>query len=173
MDLTPGQKRLLPYWGIIQSAVTQRASTADLWEAVRADARREGAILSGVSATDMGSLRSIVARQRNATESFGRLLPQQAVTSDHIAQDISSRSLDAQALAPAWRVRFEHDITVDGQLQTVWRSSLFEGSLPATAGSLRSAIEADAEQMAASGSGGLTAESVTHIGVGRIQITAI
>ena len=173
MDLTPGQKSLLPWWGNIQQAVATRATTAQLWDAVRTSAASEGVVLRGVSGADMSVLRGVAASQRNAMEAFGRLRPNEAITGDLFGRDISSRDLGAQALAPAWLVRFEHDVTVDGELRTFWRTSTFEGALPATAGSLRSAVETDAEQMALSGSGGLTAESVTHVGVGQIQIVAV
>ena len=166
MDLTSGQKQLLAYWGIIQAAVSQRASTAALWEAVRSDALAQGVTIQGVSAIDMGRLRSIVADQRNAMEAFGLLRPNEAITQSQIGTDISARDLAAQALAPTWLVRFEHDVVVEGELQTLWRTSTFEGSLPATAGSLRSAVEADAQALADD-------YDVTHAGVGRIQIVAV
>lgn len=173
MDLTPGMKALLPWWGIIQSAVSQRVQTADLWTIVRDAATREGVELKGVSAADMSRMRAVPAGQRNAGDTFMRARPTDAITADMIAQDISSRSPQDQLLAPRWIARFEHDITVDGELQTHWRASVFEGSLPATAGDLRNQLEQDAEQMMLSSSGGIAAEETTHLGIGRIQIVAV
>jgi hypothetical protein len=173
MDLTPGQTKLLAYWGNIQSAVSQRASTADLWAAVRGAADAEGVSLAGISVTDMSGLRGLAAGQRNAMDNLQRTSPDQVITGTMIATDLSSRPLADQTLVPSWIVRFEHDVTIDGELVTVWRSSVFDGSLPPTVGDLRDAVNADAEAMATSGSGGLTAESVTHLGVGRMQISAV
>ena len=166
MDFTPGQKTLLAFWGSIQSAVSQRASTADLWAAVRAAADAEGASLGGASAIDLGQLRSIAASQRNAMEDFSRARITDPLTSDLIAQDVSARGLQEQNLAPRFIVRFEHDVTVEGQLQTLWRSSIFEGSLPATKSDLMNAVEGDAQALADD-------YDVTHIGIGRIQISAV
>lgn len=166
MDLTPGQTKLLAYWGNIQSAVSLRASTADLWTAVRDAATREGVGLEGVNAIDLGRLRSIAAGQRNAMESLARSRPGQTITGSMIATDLSARSLQAQLMAPQWIVRFEHDITISGELKTVWRSSVFDGSLPPTIDQLRQSVESDAAAMADD-------YGVTHAGVGRLQISAV
>lgn len=166
MEITPGQRQLLAYWGNIQAAVSQRASTAELWDAVRQASAAEGVQLIGVSATDMSSLRAIASAQRNAMEQLAALRPDGAITGTMIASDLSARPLADQALAPSWIVRFEHDVTINGELQTLWRSSVFEGSLPPTAGALRSAVEGDAGALAED-------YGVTHVGVGRIQISAV
>lgn len=166
MDLTPGQIKALVYWGVIESAVTKRASTADLWDAIREAAAAAGRPSVGVSASDISRLRGIAASQRNTAENLDRARPGDVITSSMIAQDIAARPLQDQILAPSWIVRFEHDVTIDGQLQTFWRSSVIDGSLPPTKGQLRSQIEADASAMADD-------YGVTHIGVGRMQITAV
>lgn len=166
MDLTPGQKALLPYWGTIQRAVSERASTADLWAAVKAVAQSEGIDLRGASGADMSRMRGIAAGQRNAMESLAASPLNTAITAGMIGTDLSARSLTAQNLTPSWIVRFEHDVTIDGQLTTFWRSSVFDGSLPPTVGQLRAQVEADAGQLADD-------YGVTHIGVGRIQIAAV
>lgn len=173
MELTPGQKALLPFWGNIQSAVSQRVSTADLWAAVREASAAEGVVLRGVSATDMSGLRGLAASQRNGSQSFDTARPDQVITGQMIAQDLSSRSLQDQALAPSWIVRFEQDLNVSGRLMTVWRSSVFEGSLPITKGDLMNTLDTDAEQLLAASSGGIDATSAVHIGIGRIQIVAV
>src|SRR5215831_7984622 len=164
MEFTPGQKTLLAFWGTIQAGVAQRAQTAELWASIRDAAQREGVTLGGASAIDLGRLRSIAAGQRNSMETIQRARSTDAIDSRMIAQDVSARPQAEQDLAPQFIVRFEHDITIDGQLQTLWRSSVFEGPLPASLSDLRSAIEADAEALAED-------YGVTHIGVGRIQIS--
>ena len=173
MQLTPGQQALLPYWGNIQSAVSQRAGTAELWDAVRQAAAAEGVVLRGVSATDMSGLRGLAATQRNASANLLRAGPGEVITGLMISQDLSSRDLVAQALAPSWIVRFEQDLNVSGELLTVWRSSVFEGSLPLTINDLRNTLDTDAEQLLAASSGGVDATTATHLGVGQIQISAV
>jgi len=166
MDFTTGQRKLLAYWGTIQSAVSQRVSTADLWAAVRDAADAEGVSLKGSTAIDMGRLRSIAGSMRNAQEQLQQGRPDQVITGSMIATDLSARPLQDQLLAPSWIVRFEHDVTVNGELQTLWRSSVFESSLPPTIGDLRSSVEADAVALADD-------YDVTHVGVGRMQISAV
>lgn len=173
MELTEGQKALLPYWGNIQSAVSQRIDTAGLWAAVRTAAEAEGVALRGVSATDMSGLRGLAASQRNAMDQLNSARPDQTITGSMIAQDLSSRGLADQAMAPSWIVRFEQDVTLGGQLSTVWRSSVFEGSLPPTLNDLRNQIDQDAEEMLASYEGGPGGSGAVHIGIGRLQISAV
>lgn len=166
MDLTEGARRLLAYWGEIQNAVTRRAGTAEIWADVHNAATREGVALTGISASDMSTLRGIAAGMRNSMESFSRLGQSEVITPAVMASDVSARSLGDQSLAPRWIVRFEHDVIVNGQLQTLWRSSVFDASLPATAGELRTAIEGDAVALA-------NDYDITHAGVGRLQISAV
>lgn len=166
MDFTPGQLQLLAYWGTIQQAVSERASTADLWSAVRNVAAAEGVSFIGVTATDMSALRGIAAGQRNARETLAAARPDQAIEPTMIASDLSARGQAEQNLAPSWLVRFEHDITVNGQLQTVWRTSTIDGFLPATKSDLLASVTQDAVGMADD-------YGVTHIGVGQMQISAV
>lgn len=166
MNFTPGQQKLLLYWGSIVNSVFQRVSTADLWDNVRTVAKQEGVELTGVRMTDMNALRSIAARQRTAQENLNAARPGSVITAGMIASDLSARSPQAQQLAPKSIVRFQHDITVDGQLQTVWRASTIDGPLPATVDDLRFQVEQDAEAMADD-------YGVTHIGIGLMQISAV
>lgn len=166
MDFTEGQRRLLAYWGNIQAAVAERVSTAELWSRVRAAAEQEGVSLHGVGAIDMGRLRSIAAAQRGAMAALGGARRDQAITGAMIASDLSARPLQDQLLAPSWIVRFEHDIVVEGELRTVWRSSVVDGGLPATVQDLYDRVSEDAEAMAED-------YDVSHAGVGRIQISAV
>lgn len=166
MQFTSGQKTLLLYWGTIQEAVSRRAGTAELWEAVRNVATREGVELSGVSASDMSSLRGISARQRNSMDSFQRAGPNDAITGPMIGSDVSARDAMAQSLAPSYIVRFEHDVTVNGELLTFWRSSVIDGRLPTTKAELLRSVEQDAVGLADD-------YDETHVGVGRVQISAV
>lgn len=173
MDFTAGQLRLLAYWGEIQSGVSQRVSTADLWSIVRDAAAAEGRPLSGVSAIDMNLLRSIAAEQQRTMRDLGALRPDQGLDASVIARDVSARPLAEQALAPQFLVRFEHDLIVEGELMTVWRTSTFDGALPPTSGDLRNALELDAQQMIENSSGGFGPDQTQHAGIGRMQISAV
>jgi hypothetical protein len=166
MDFTEGQRKLLAYWGEIRSGVSQRVSTAELWEIVRNAATREGVTLQGVGILDMSRMRSIAAGQRTALENLAQARPDQVITGAMIARDLSARDERLQSLAPSWLVRFEHDVIVNGELQTVWRTSTFDNSLPLTIADLRAAVENDAEAMADD-------YDVSHAGIGQLEISAV
>lgn len=166
MDFTPGQQQLLAYWGNIQSAVSQRASTQDLWTAVRDAAATEGVSLKGVSAIDMNLLRSIAAGQQRATQALSSAPMNQAIDPSMIARDVSARDQASQNLAPAWLVRFEHQVLIEGETVTQWRTSTFEGFLPGTKAGLLNIVNADAVAMADD-------YGITHVGVGAVQISAV
>lgn len=166
MDFTPGQQLLLAYWGNIQSAVSQRASTQDLWSAVRDAAATEGVQLKGVSAIDMNLLRSIAAEQQRSMQTLASAPLSQAIDPSMIARDVSARDQAAQNLAPAWLVRFEHQVLVEGETVTQWRTSTFEGFLPATKADLLDQVGNDAIAMADD-------YGTTHVGVGAVQISAV
>lgn len=166
MDFTKGQLTLLAYWGTIQASVAQRQSTAQLWDAVRSAAEIDGKPLSGVGAVDMNVLRSIAAEQRTALDNLNGARLDQAIDPTMIARDVSSRPLGEQNAAPSWLVRFEHDVIIDGQLTTLWRTSTFDGFLPATKANLLATVTSDAEALADD-------YGVTHAGVGRMFISAV
>jgi hypothetical protein len=166
MDFTPGQKQLVLYWGPIMQSVTERATTAEIWATVRAAAAAEGAPLTGVGIQDMNFMRGIANSQARSLRELGSALPSQVIESTMIGRDLSSRSLADQELARRWIVRFEHDVTIDGGLQTLWRSSVFEGILPNTKGDILNALEQDAQALAED-------YGVTHIGIGSFTIAAV
>lgn len=166
MDFTPGQRKLLLYWGNIVQSVAARASTADLWNAVRAAAAAEGQDLSGVRLTDMNGLRSIAASQRQAGQTLAAARVDAVIDAGMIGRDLDSRSVQEQLLAPRWRVRFEQDVIVGGQLQTLWRTSYIDGFLPSTKADVLAQVDQDAQGLADD-------YDQVHAGVGAVQITAV
>lgn len=166
MDFTEGQRKLLLYWGNIQQSARSRASTAELWAAVRAAAKADNNPLSGVRATDMNVLRSIATAQGRAGNAFQGARIDSVIDSTMIARDLSSRDQQSQNLAPRFLVRFEHDVTINGALTTLWRTSTVDGSLPTTKGDVLSMVERDAQAMADD-------YGVTHVGVGRVEIVGV
>lgn len=166
MDFTPGQRKLLLYWGNIVQSVSARAPTALLWQDVRAAAAAEGQDLSGVRLTDMNGLRSIAASQRVAGQTLAAARVDAVIDAGMIGRDLDSRSLQEQQLAPRWRVRFEQDVIVSGSLKTVWRTSYIDGILPSTKADVLSQVEQDAQALADD-------YDEVHAGVGTVQITAV
>jgi hypothetical protein len=164
-DFTPGATKLLAYWGNIQSSVGARASTASLWQDVRDAAAADNYNIAPANAIDMGQLRSIAVGNRTAMERLAALGSPGTITAEHIGTELFARSLAEQALAPIHLVRFEHNVMVDGELQTVWRTDRFEGDLPLTKDDLILQLNADAAALA-------DEYSQTHVGIGAMSISA-
>ena len=166
MELTPGQHRLMALWGSIESAVSQRASTADLWSAAREASLAEGVPLTGVSATDMSGLRGMAAQMRNASEMLATAGAGASITGDMVAQTPWSRPLSEQNALGIWQVRYQHTVIEDGQPVTAWRTSIFEGGLPPTVEQLNQAVNEDALAVADS-------HGTSNVGISGLQILAV
>lgn len=165
-DLTPGASKLLAWWGSVSAGVSQRLDTASMWDAVRNAAANEGVDLAGVSALDMNTLRSYAASQRTAMDNLTRAGDTGPIDASMIGQAPWSRDLNSQNLAPKWEVRYERNVIVDGEEQTLWSTSTFTGERPQSIEDMRAQLEQDAADNA-----GLYGQQ--HLSVGRIQITAV
>jgi hypothetical protein len=124
------------YWGVIQSAAAQKLTTAALWqqisdfEAAQGITRPTGLFLA------VSAMRALAVTQRIASNLFGKVGDDQALTSAMIAQDINARPLGDQALAPLHVVRFEATVLTNEGESTQWLSVMYQGGLPATKGQL-------------------------------------
>ena|ERR1700733_11461026 len=163
-EFTPGQTKLLNYWGIIQKSVADRVSTSDLWSAVTSAAAAEGYSLSPANAMDMNSLRSLAAGNRNASEEF-------MAAPDNAALGASFYGFELYAPAPhqlnvetTYLVRFEQNVLENGMPATVWRTDTFRGVLPATKDELMQQLNSDAEQIGED-------YNQTHVSIGSVAIT--
>lgn len=165
-DLTPGQRKALAYWGPISSAVSQGADTRQVWSAIRSAADDLGLASPGVSARDVSTIRGYATAIARTARDIARLSDDLGIGNLRIPQAPWGRSLAEQDALKMHQVTFQHTtVTSEGE-QTVWRSSVFTGSLPGTIGELRAQIEADANEIAID-------YDEEHVGVGAIQIMAI
>lgn len=120
MALSDIPSSLRAYWGVIRSNVFQRATTTQLWQAISTwesqyNILRPGGLFKAVSA-----LRSLAVGQRNAADAFDKASGSDAISADMIAQDINSRPLTEQSLAPKYLVRFEANMLSDQGATTRW-----------------------------------------------------
>lgn len=166
MDLTPGMKKLAPWFGVIQGGTWQGLSTEELWDRLRDAVAFDKLPLPEVSATDVSRLRGIAASQREAMNEFRRATAETTIAASMIAQDISSRPLTEQALTPRFMVRFEWQSTEGGELLTEWKTSVWTGVLPPTKDSLLEQIGRDAERLGDD-------YDREHVGIGDILILAV
>lgn len=158
--------RLAMFWGVIQSAVNQRKSTAEVWQAVKSEAEKQGVSLAGVRIQDMNTLRGLAARVRNASENFMRADLDAVIDPTMVSHYINSRDLNAISQAPIYQVRFQHVVSEFGEEQTIWRTVRYTVDLPLTKGELLDELEAGAMQMASE-------YGQEHLGIGQIEIALV
>lgn len=157
-------------WTEVQWAVSQKATTAQLYDVIKSAAAAEGVKIVGNVFSDVTRLRSLAASQRNATEAFGALAGDQGITANLITQDINSRGLADQALAPEFKVVWEHKFTVNGELQTAWRTSEFSNITNMTKNDLLEQLEIEGMVMNATAKEGYAGE---FAGIGAVSIRAV
>lgn len=139
------------YWGIIQAAVRERATTQVLWAAVRLAAEQADETLAPGAFQRMNELRGLASQQRTADERLNRLGPGDTLTSQHISTDINSRDALQRSLAPRYRVAFDVEgvrVSTGASVQ-IRLTDTFGANLPATKGDLEAEVSAHAEGLAA------------------------
>lgn len=135
-----GKKGLL-YWNEIQSSVSGRYTTAELWTAIKEAAAREGLDSPGISLQAVNELRSAAAQIRNAGERLMSEPAQNGLGERLIAEAPWSRPLDERAVSPMLQVRFELSMIRDGQLVTEWKTLVHSGRRPTTIADLQRIVE--------------------------------
>ena len=111
MPLTPEGEAYAWAWGAITSAVGARASTADVFAAVRAEAERAGQTLQPGMWEAVNELRSLAATIRNGAEAFQSATRDELFTRAFAPSDINARAAADQALFPEALVRFNLQYT--------------------------------------------------------------
>lgn len=166
-DLTPRQTRALAYWGPIEHAVGERATTADIWAAIRQSSGTSKGEPIGFNSADLSVVRAYAARIRNAADTLAGATGNQGVTAGMVAEAPWARPLAERNTLPMWQVRFEHATrNAEGVIETAWRTAVYTGSLAPTVDDLASDVEGDAI--------GIAAEyNVAHVGISSLQVLAV
>lgn len=149
MALSEAARGALPYWGSIQAAVGERASTAQLWEAIRNEpaAVRAGAPLP--SFAGVNELRSLAASGRNAGERLqaaigteARTGLAQSIDASMLSYGVSSRDQAAINTMAQYHARFEGTFVLpDGSELKQWLTVKFgQANMPGTVGELADAL---------------------------------
>ena len=166
MPVSEGAQSILFAWGAIEQATANRASTAEVYQAIRDAATAQGMPAPSIPLRAVNELRSYAVAIRNASEALERADTSTALLSDYIAQAPWSRDLAAQNAAPELQVRFEQSfIDQAGGAFTQWRTLLISGAIPETIQSLYDHTEATAEALA-------DEYGVTNAGIGAVQLIA-
>lgn len=167
-ELTPGAKAGLRYFGAIQGAVDRRASTADIWAAIRGASESFGVETAGIDVKAVNVLRSYAADIRNKTENLTAAPDFHAIDGSHISTAPWARPLEQRDAIGKWQARFEHVTLDDGVISRDYRTVIFSGQLPGdgSVGTLRSEVESDAAELA-------NKYNLEHVGIGDITLMAI
>ena len=167
----PG-RRLSAYWGVIQRAVTERRTTAELWADIRAAAAQMGRESPGISAAQVGRERGRAAAIRNAGDQLARVEAAAERTGTDPALDASviaeapwARPLPERNALPMWQVNFDLTLTTaEGETFTTTVSSILRGpDIPDTLSGLHDAVAEDAEAMAEKYGHSLVGTGAAHI----------
>ena len=162
----PGDRRYLMWYGTVEAAARDRATTADLWSRLRDHAESLGLSGPGLTIGQVNQLRGLASGVINAERNLGRAQPEYGIDSGMIAGAPWARDLAERDALPMFQVRFEHQVIVDGVPQSEWRTVMYRGQLPSSVGALQEDIEGDAQEMADN-------YGQEHVGVGTITILAV
>lgn len=171
MDLTPGEQRLLAFWGPLHEAASQRLTTAETWSLLHNYAvDKFGKPLTGVSITDLNTVRGMVVERRNAAANFAAASPGDVIDARMIATAPWSAPLNERNRRPAWEVAYEHIVDVPSDAgprrEVQWRTATFLGRLPGTREMLDEQLTSDAFSNAEK-------YSQSHVSIGQVIITAV
>jgi hypothetical protein len=165
----------MAYWGSIQNAVSARASTADVWAAIRAAQAAEPGGGGGVSVQGVNEVRAAAARLRNASENFTQARDfaertgiTQAIEGTMMSTAPWSREPQVLSTLADYQVRFETLLTTPaGEQASAWVTARFPtGQLPVTVGELIDALSAYSLAFG-------YADEATLAGIGDVSITAV
>ena len=154
-------------WNAIQAAVnSEDRTTADIWEAVNAEADAQQRQIVG-GRYGVGELRSLAVQQRNAGEALNAAEREADFDRSFAPQDINSRSLGDQALLPELLVRFEMTVlNPAGETEVMVRSARMTWTPGLSVGDVTDAVWESA--------GGLADEyQVELVDVGNLRAVSI
>lgn len=156
----------LVYWNNILESVSERASTADTWQAIRDAATALGRDSPGVTVGQVNELRGYAAGIRNASERIGRANPTDTLGPTLTATAPWSRSQGLQNATPMYQIQFEHQTMTEGQTDTNWRTLMIRGTTPPTVGDLTASLDEAGELLAVD-------YGATHVAIGAIRVMRI
>jgi hypothetical protein len=138
------------WWTLVLSAVSGGFTTTDTVAAAADVARQYGQSIGFDTNAAIATLYGYARRMENAAAALGGLAPGDVLGPDQIAVPPWARDEQVMDTAPIWHVTFTYNaLDSAGNPVTEFRTSIFEMTLPDTAGDLFSALQSDAEAMAA------------------------
>lgn len=124
------------WWGTILAAARERATTAEVWGAIREYADQAGVALPSNLFAEVNRMRGLASGLRRSSEVLSQARSSDAITASMIGSQLYARSPTERELAPLYHVRFEMVSSVAGQLSRDWYTLEYSGRLPGTVGAL-------------------------------------
>lgn len=165
-DLPQSAKDALPYWGVIEMAAREHATTADLWSWMRDLADELGLHQRLPTVQGVSILRGMAGEIVERGRQFGELPDSRRVTGRYVTTPPWARAGAAQRALPMFHVRYQHTFVHNGEELTQWRTSVFTGRVQHTAGQLRELVALDAANLAQE-------YGTDHVGVDDLQVMVI
>lgn len=156
----------LQYWGSIEGAVRQGASTAQVWDAIKSHQASLGDNAPAIDIRDVSRMRSRAAEIRESARQLSTVDPTGPVLGNYMSIAPWARDANARNTLAMYQVRFEHTFEEDGQEKSQYRTVTFQGLLPPTVQDLMDTVDNDAEAMA-------DEYGTSHRSIGNISILAI
>lgn len=148
-NLSPAGQRALTYWGSIQASVSDRATTSEIWGAIRDAQTALGDGAPSVSVGGVNELRGYAAQIRNAGERYENARPEEPLDARMIAPAPWGRSQAEQNAVPMYQIRFEHNTITEGTWSHDMRTMYIRGTTPPTVGDLFQMVDDAGEDLAA------------------------
>lgn len=124
------------WWGTILAAARERASTAEVWRAIRDYSDQAGLAIPSNLFAEVNRMRSMAAGLRASSARLDRASPSDAITAGMIGRQLYQRSPMERELAPLYHVRFQMVSTAGGTTSRDWYTLEYSGQLPSTVGAL-------------------------------------
>ena len=152
------------WWGAIQGSVRARATTAEVWSAIRDFGAREGLTYPPGMFQEVNRLRSAAVGLRVATQRLGTALNTDAITGSMVGQTIYTRPGASRDLLRQYHVRVNYEAVRAGQLEQSYITLPYTGSLPGTVGELRDDAQIATEALVEGYGASLTSIGAIEIG---------
>ena len=160
--LTPKQAQI---WGDIQGAVSERATTAEIWDAVKRAADRLDEPLPPGMFQAVNTMRALAAGLRVSSERLMAAERESPLVAAYIGDQIYLRDQSNPLAGSSYHVRFQVPKTVGGETTMETYTFQYDGFIPATVGELMDDLNDYAQQL--SGEYGVALGDVQDVEIGR------
>lgn len=140
---------LANWWTLAEAAAFGGFTTTDTITAASDLAGQAGRSLAFAESAAIATLYGYARRMANAAGVLQAADALSVITADMMATPPWARDEQVMNTTPIWHATFQFTfLDQAGQIQTDFRTSVFEMTLPETVGELAAAIQDDAQQMA-------------------------